>query len=230
MKALVIRPRYNEEGKKDVTHAFEPESERFIEVNKLDATRLVFDNKKPLPNRAEYILSSLKAANKVQRFDVIAFFCHGWRDGIQAGFGTKGAKMQKNLEDLISVLRLNEDQHIALYCCSTGASDPNISKETASGSGDNSFADKLRDKLCQYSAVECRVVAHTTAAHTTMNPNVIFFDGMGSSIGGAGGYFPVPPNHELWKKWRLALRTDFRFKFPFMSVGEIHSFLDKFTL
>jgi hypothetical protein len=55
---------------------------------------------------------------------------------------------------------------------------------------------------------------------------------MGSPVGGVGGYYIVAkstkkgkPKTKLWNAWRKALRTDFRFAFPFMTTEEIHDHL-----
>jgi hypothetical protein len=47
---------------------------------------------------------------------------------------------------------------------------------------------------------------------------------MGSRVGGSGGFWIVEPKSELWKPWVKALKTtDLRFRFPAMTVAEIHS-------
>jgi hypothetical protein len=71
-------------------------------------------------------------------------------------------------------------------------------------------------------------MAHETVAHTTKNPRVRFFDGMGSYDGGVGGYRPVKLNGLLWKSWVKELRnpdSDFRFWMPHLSVKEISDWL-----
>lgn len=215
MKTLCIIPAHNTLGKKDVTGAFRPEAERFCDAHEGSAI-VTFDNRIwPLARRNE-VLSALYGVS-AQPPDAVAFFCHGWSTGIQAGFS------RLHLAELAEAIWLLDVDHVVLYCCSTGDG-PHDSKYAAAGTGDDSFADKLRDALCAQGAVDCRVAAHTTAGHTTRNPNVIFFDGMGSSVGGVGGYMPVGRKSPLWAKWRKALRTtDLRFRFPFMSVAEIHS-------
>lgn len=143
----------------------------------------------------------------------LAFFCHGLSRKIQLGFD------KNNVDSLSSALReaLGPDVRtitIILYACSTGALD-------------NGFADALRDSLCRYSFVNCRVVAHTTAAHSTKNNFVKFFEGQGSVVGSSGGSWVVVPfSKPLWRPWGVALRSNtgtLRFRFPFLSISAIHS-------
>ncbi len=221
MNVLCIRPRYNTPGKKDVTGAFAPEAEKFAKCHG-NGTILDFDNRKPLAARRKEVMQLIDGTTEspYREFDAVAFFCHGWSNGIQAGF------TRANVATLVAAVQETspfESVRVVLYCCSTG-DDPQDSPKQAAGTGDNSFADKLRDTLCQEGDEECHVVAHDTVAHTTMNPFALFFDGMGSTSGGAGGFYPVAPGSQLWAKWRKALRTtNLRFRFPFMSVAEIHA-------
>jgi hypothetical protein len=217
VKVLCIRPRHNTPGKKDVTGAFAPEADKFLNLHGTGGVE-TFDNRKPMAARRREVLELLKDGVD---FDAIAFFCHGWSNGIQAGFTRANvAQLAKALDKAWEPLG---DARVVLYCCSTGA-DPEDSPVQAAGTGDNSFADRLRDALCALGDTACRVTAHDTVAHTTMNPHALFFDGMGSPVGGAGGYYPVAPGSPLWPKWRKALRTtDMRFEFPFMSIAEIHA-------
>jgi hypothetical protein len=114
---------------------------------------------------------------------------------------------------------------VALYCCSTGAA--SSADAYAEFGGDGGFADRLRDALCVAGGVHCTVDAHTTAGHTTMNPYVRRFEGRGSRVGGVGGFDLVSPKSgDLWRRWRRALReTSLRYRFPVMSVAEIHDWL-----
>jgi hypothetical protein len=213
----VLVPTTNSERKKDVTGAFLPESRRFAEMMR-DAGHVVsehaIDNTQAVPARRKQAYGALTQASSSAPLDVIAMFCHGWRDGVQHGF------TRKTLAGF-SALPLATDVLVILYCCSTGDDGQGLS---APGTGDGSFADTLRDQLCVATRSMCRVVAHTTVAHATRNPNVLFFEGLGSPVGGVGGLAPVTPKHALWKPWKLALRNnpDFRFRFPSMTVAAIH--------
>jgi len=223
MNVLMFVPMYNTKGRKDATGAFQPEAEAFLKVLGAPydkANLLTIDNRRPAKDMARSVIDKL---NAVKGIDEVAFFCHGSTGGIQFGFN------RRNVAELAAALAsatAEDDLTVALYCCLTGgASDDRHG-------GDGGFADLLRDELCKAGIVNCRVDAHTTAGHTTWNPFVRRFEGMGSPAGGAGGYFIVPPGSKSWARWRKALRSDApflgrgglpaRFAFPMLSTAEIH--------
>lgn len=227
MSTLIIRGESNTPGMKDYTGAFLPESEAFKKLNKVSSV-VTFDNTLPFGKRSGQVLKRLSTLfSTEQNFDDVAIFCHGWGDGIQAGF------TRRNVKTLVAALNPNlsrrtavdENATVILYCCSTGDDPDHDDTKSAPGVdvGEGSFADAFRDELCKAGHTECRVVAHTTAGHTTRNPYAIFFEGLGSSIGGVGGVIPVTPKQkQLWSTWVKLLKTNFRFEYPFMTVGEIH--------
>lgn len=216
----VLVPTTNAAGKRDVTGAFEPEARRYARLMRgmgHTVSEHRVDNTRAMRVRRKQALSALGQAATTAPLDVIALFCHGWRNGVQHGF------TRATLDELVT-LPLSNEVLFVLYCCSTGQ-DTRTRNIAAPGVGDRSFADTLRDKLCVAQRTDCRVVAHTTVAHTTKNPHVLFFEGLGSPVGGLGGLAPVTPTHALWRRWKNALRTDddFRFRFPAMTVAEIHT-------
>jgi hypothetical protein len=216
-------PLANTPGKKDVTGAFAPEARSFAKTLALHGARCVaerFDATAPKAGRAHCIAQALQREHPI---DAVAFFCHGTIDAIQAGF------TRRSVDALAQALAVcgTEDLTVLLYCCSTG-DDPKGRSLAAPGTGDRSFADLLRDALCRAGKTRCRVVAHATAGHTTRNPYVLFFEGMGSPVGGIGGIAPVAPRHPLWRTWRNTLRdTDLRFRFGLLGVDEIHRELEE---
>jgi hypothetical protein len=223
-RVLCFVPKFNSEGKKDATGAFQPEAATFIKLAKAGSEIYLFDNSVPLPVRRKEVLAKLKASvNK--GFTSVSFFCHGWQDGIQAGYTRKSvAELAQAINEIVypKPNSVAETVVIPLYCCSTGE-DPQDDPLTAAGTGDDSFADKLRDALCAVGQVNCRVMGHTTVAHTTRNPMVLFMDGMGIPTGGVGGYPPVSPKSANWTAWKKALQnSDLRFRMPYMSPAEIH--------
>jgi len=226
-KVLIFVPKLNTEGKKDATGAFMPEAKAFAALARTGSRIYRFDNTKALPKRRAEVLAELDRS-KNEGFTAVALFCHGWLDGVQAGFLRRHAvEFAHAINAAVSSApnAVTTDVTVALYCCSTGK-DPQDDPLTAAGTGDDSFADKLRDALCAAGQVDCRVMAHASKAHTTMNPMVLFMDGMGVATGGVGGYAPVSPKSGDWSAWKKALRTtDLRFRMPFMSPAEIHEAL-----
>lgn len=230
---LIITGESDTPGKKDYTKAFKPSAEAFYKLA-LSADRahiVTFDNRLGFAKRWPQLANRLTAVEPSGMVSSVAIFCHGWSDGIQAGL------TRRNVKDFVKLLQahfnLAPNLHVLLYCCSTG-NDPEDDLSEAPGTvyeslsqnlGEGSFADTLRDELCKQGvAPDCRVVAHRTAGHTTENPHVIMFDGMGSAVGGVGGYMPVTPrNKKLWRTWVKFLKTSFHFEFPYMSIDEIHA-------
>jgi len=218
-KVLAFAPAHNAHGKRDATGAFIPEAKRFVAA--ADEGQLVlFDNRKPFAQRRREVLGEIDTYVRAGGLDAVAFFCHGSIRSIQAGIGMRSAKA---LAASLAGVARSDFLVVPLYCCSTG-DDPDDDPMSAAGTGEGSFADRLRDDLCRADIKYTRVMGHTTVAHTTKNPCVVFFDGMGTPEGVEGGYAPVKPGTKAWGPWRRALRsTDLRFRFPFMTPGEIHA-------
>lgn len=206
MTALAFAPLHNSNGKKDATGAFQPEASKFCMTIPAATHLILVDNHLPAAKMRAFVLATI-AEHKPDR---LAFFCHGWATGIQFGFGLA------HIKQLAEAIATIDRPIVTLFCCLTGKDD------AGHVGGDGHFADRLRDALCAAGAVECRVDAHTTAGHTTMNPHVRRFDGLGSPIGGCGGQWIVAPGSKLWPKWKAALRGDLRFRFSEMEIGEIH--------
>lgn len=200
---IVITPDRNVHST-DFKGAFEPESLAFMKVVPGKHTLIKFDASKAMPTRRAYVFGELSKLKSLD-YSGVAFFCHGWHNGIQAGVALKQipelvnliAGATKNGVDARDVL------HVPLYCCSTAAKGgvPEAASETG---GDGGFADTLRDAFCQQGKPWVRVFGHTTPGHTTMNSQVRVFEGKGSTFGGMGGEVLVrqpPPKNPLWSVW-----------------------------
>jgi hypothetical protein len=207
----IFVPMYNAVLRKDVTGAFLPEAREFRA--KHGGTIHRFDNRKPSTHRRVDVLDGLIYGPTVTPFRSVSFFCHGLARSLQAGFDLDSVGLLAKAIRNVSVA----DVVVILYACSTASG---LSRQ--SPGGDGGFADTLRDRLVEAGARHCRVVAHSTAGHATRNPNVRFFDGPGD----VGGISPVDPGDDLWRRWTHALKTDFRFDFPFMSIDAIRAYLE----
>lgn len=206
MVSLAFTPDRNHRAV-DYTGAFKPEAKRFcahfsghpVEVS--------------LAKSGKYQRETIFGAIEMVPGDLecVAFFCHGFTSRIQLGLNSTHAK------ELARRLAARGCGRVALYACSTG---------TGSGpGGDGGFADALRDAMCAEGLTDCRVLAHRTSGHTTQNPKKRFFDGMGSPVGGVGGYEVVAQSSALWRPWakRIQAQKDlFRFRIMWMSVADIH--------
>ena len=219
-RILVLAPLRNSGGKKDATGAFQPEAAAFGKRHGVPKAQVVWiDNALGKAAMRKAVLAAIARAKAAAGgLQALAVFCHGWKTGIQLGFGSG------DVDALAAALADVKDVRVPLYACNTAQGDGD---DAGAVGGDGGFADLLRDALCRAGAVDCQVDAHTTAGHTTKNPFVRRFQGMGSPHGGAGGFFIVTPRQKpLWGRWRAALRdTALRHDLPFRSVAELHAAL-----
>jgi hypothetical protein len=217
---LIFAPAHNTPGKSDATGAFIPEAKRFASMT--GGKLVLVDNRRNHGERGEAVLDAL--ARGPGQWTTVAFFCHGLPSEIQLGF------RRSTVRELAKYIARSSERNVRvlLYCCSTASTIRALFGKSVGGDG--GFADMLRDGLCENGATHCRVVGHVTAGHTTRNPYVRFFDGAGSPVGGAGGTDVVRPSSKLWTAWREALNgeflaPDFRFRFPYLEIGQIHEAL-----
>jgi len=219
---IAIAPMHNTPGRHDATGAFIPEAKRFLKYHAQPNSCLhLIDNH--LSKARMYPAVRRVIDDPPSAFSGIAFFCHGYRTGIQFGITTK------NMTPLTDVIAgySEEDVAVTCYCCDVARdSDRHRQDDLETMGGDGGFCDELRDHLCVSGAVMCVVDGHTTAGHTTRNPDVRRFLGAGSDEGGVGGHYIVArAKRQLFKKWRQALRTNFRFQYPYLSDSDIMGYL-----
>ncbi len=207
MSTIAFYP--NKAAKGDGFNVFYPEAKKYIQFHAgvgaygIDAMRMtgivpVTEKRAAMAARRRQVLDKLKELRT--QYNTVAFFCHGWRTGMQFGFDLSTVKVLA--KEIVTGAEF--DPQVTLYSCSCGAGD---------NDGDGGFADALRDELCKAGAEHSIVAAHTTAGHATSNPYVRMFEGQGSPVGGTGGSWIVAPKSELWDKWRKALSsTTLRFE------------------
>lgn len=220
-RALIFTPDRNTGTRRDYTGAFQPEAEAFARLyNSRPIVRV--DVAEPLRARTEHVLAAIQADGPI---DLLAFFCHGFPEGLQlVGDRTIRVDGRTHVQARPETVRrlaqalvehASPQVRVVLYACSAG--------DGTRLDGDEGFADRLRDALCAAGAPRCTVLAHTTAGHVTQNPHVRSFAGDGSPVGGTGGTWIVAPGSKLWPAWRRGLRTDLRFRFPSMTLAQIHA-------
>lgn len=198
-RVIAIAPMHNSPGKKDATGAFLPEGRAFA---KLHAGRLLmFDNRRKSVDRLAEVIDLLAG----QRAECVAFFCHGYRTGIQVG------ATLRNVHALAAALRDVGATTVPLYACDAARdADAFRDDDLEDGPGGaGGFASAL-------SRHGFTVDAHATTAHTTINPHVRRFDPHDDTD---AGEWLVTPGSPWWATWRRALRDDrdFRLSFPLWS-------------
>jgi len=153
---------------------------------------------------------------------IIAFFCHGWRDGFQLGISNmnSGRAFQNLVDRIKSVSR--EDVVIVLYACDTASAD-------ASGNHTTSFAAHLRDALVAPPNAKryCRVVGHTETAHSYHTDDIMIFEGTDGQ-NASGHVITTDPTLRARLARRLGKHSPcpaFRWAFPLMSLESIREFL-----
>lgn len=214
MRALVFAPAQNTPGKHDATGAFQPEAQAFCAQVSSPGGVHLFDNTAPLAARKKQCAGWL--ASTPELAEVVAFFCHGWKDGFQAGWRTQDTA---SLADSLKAACVSGPR-ILLYACDTGRdADGDQADDLEPGpGGEGGFADSLR-MACVKIGMRPTIIAHARAGHCTRNPWVRVFrpDEAG------GGAWAVEPHSELWPRWQRALTGTLRFRFPFLTPAELDS-------
>lgn len=218
MKHLVATPDRNTQGN-DFSGAFKPEAERYAQFyrGRGDQVEIIrVDVSQHSPTKRAQLLAAVKVAGPLDR---LALFGHGWRTGQQFGLKIDSPENIAALAEFaVGVVGASTPNlKVALYCCSTGASDND------SPVGDGSFADILRDDLCGSGRPDCSVMAHTSAGHTTRNAHVRMFYGTGVRGGGVGGVNVAEHGTPEWRKLYARLHDGndpFRWLLPYMTLEE----------
>lgn len=214
-RMLLFVPDANTPGKVDMSGAFLPEARAFARFHgQGDNIITRFPAGVPMQRRAQACTDAIQKASTA--IDVLAFFCHGWRDGLQAGFRTLNTLA---LARLIAE-RCDKHAHVLLYACDTGSNVGDVGDTEPGPGGDGGFADELRD-ACEALGREVEVMGHTTAGHCALNP---FARRFSPGFGGKGGTWFVEPESPLWQAWVRALRDPrgtLRFRFWAMTCEEI---------
>jgi hypothetical protein len=218
---LVISGDRNSEDKiADYTGVFLPEALAYMKTHNIPITNHHRVNLSYSESSRRFSVYNFikKKYNELGQIEGIAFFCYGLNKKIQLGIRISDLQdFSYLIKEVMPKKSINFA--FALYCCSIG-DDPGIG-------GDRGFADCLRDEMCKAGITEVTITAHSESGHATKNSSKKKFDGMGSPVGGTGGLWIVAPKSTLWTKWKkLIIKTDLRFRVPFMTIAEIHKELD----
>jgi hypothetical protein len=222
MSKLVFYSNKNSHGRRDATGAFIPEAKKFAKFHGIpDENVIGIDGTKsnPAARRRAQVLNALR---DVEQLELLAFFAHGWPNGIQFGF------QRKHIQLLVGHFPAKPYLKVVLYACLNAENDKRDRDHRNVGPGtDGGFADLMRDEMVRFGMTEGRVDAHKTAGHTSWNPYVVRFpceDVQDEEFGAEGGGWIVEPGSTYWKKWVKALRVnvnDIRYNFPMMDEADI---------
>ena len=112
---LVLHSNTNAHGKHDATGAFIPEARAFAKLHGVPERKTIGMKlvKTPKKKRREQTLNAIRAASDIAPLSAIAFFGHGWPQGIQFGFN------RPDVPDLVKCLKgvCTNDVKIVLYAC-----------------------------------------------------------------------------------------------------------------
>jgi hypothetical protein len=209
---LVVYSAVNSKGKHDATGAFIPEALGFATVHGISRNNFcAVDCRRPAAERREQVLDAIAAVGRNTPIDAIAFFCHGWPNGIQVGI------RRKEIPELVQRLEhfASEFLVITLYACLTAENDVRDREIKRIGPAtEGGFADCLARDLGA-AGFKGWVDAHKTSGHATWNPYVIRFQMQTETPRAA---WLVEPGSQFWKSWVQAMHdTNMRFEFPFWS-------------
>ncbi len=187
MNNLILVTGYDSPGKHDASGAFLPEARAFRELH--GAGWMEFTSPQPAPKRRRMAEVAIAGTPGL---DVLACFGHGTAGSlIVTGHGLA------NVLELATAIRGSGAKTVVLYACSTAA-------------GRVGFADELA-----YALPGVLIWAHTSAGHTSWNPNT-------ELAGGPNGGDPVArPGDPLWKRWRMRMHDDQAFRLSFWLVGAV---------
>lgn len=215
---LCFVPDANSPDRPDATGAFWPMADAFARFWGEDprATIKRFPAKDPIVTRRR------RCADAIREFGApiktLAFFCHGFKSGIQAGFQSGNVHLLAQLLAKHATI----DAYVLLYACDAARdSDADTMDDVEAGpGGDGGFADLLRDS-CEDLGRRVTVMAHATRGHCVQNPHARRFR---PGAGGYGGEWYVAPGSSAWLPWTRALRDPkhtLRWRFARMGSTEI---------
>lgn len=217
MTPLILSLGYDKPGKVDASKVFLPAADDF--ARRWGGHVVAIDNRPPLADRLAPSIAAVDAAP--WGFDVLAYFGHGWHDGI--ALGVTRANVRVFARHVVA--RASPALTVLLFACGTAEGEGEEGGRTPAhadvpGAGDGGFADVLRDTL---NDLGCRatVYAHASLGHATANPYVRrFVPGIR-----AGGAYVVPPDSPLWHAWThgLAGPSELWARFAFMSDAQLRA-------
>lgn len=226
---LAFAPLISSHGRSDAPY-FRRQALEYLRRHGGGVFHVVDNSASPAARGAEVVRQILETPRK-RKVISVAFFCHGWSQGIQAGFDLrkgKGLHVDELAEALAQVAA--PGLILPLYACTT-ADEPAGAKGTDPADvpgGDGGFADRLRDALVSKGVTRCRIDAHDRKGDTTLNPYVRRFEGDGTGEERFGGEWLIAPTDPDFDRWRHELRTtSMHLDYPWLERDAIRTLLEQ---
>lgn len=204
-KHMIFTPDRNTDGS-DYTGAFKPESERYARWYEGQGDTVEVHAININAERWERVDAMERAIDGAHGIDRLAFFCHGWKTGMQLGLRCDTEDDRERLLMFAGhVYRQSTAQlKVSLYACLTGKG------------GADSFANELFKALRFRGCADVSVFGHTDAGHATRNADAIIFSA--DHPDGEVVAQPRTPMNRHFDK-RLDDKTDsLRWRAPYMTV------------
>jgi len=196
--------------KKDFEFVFLPEAEKFREYvfnNLIDDSDADLINiyKVNISKRANvygimFIVSTIvkEFFLRHEKIKSIVFICHGYRSGIQLGI------RKTNYKEFLDIVYpyINTDANFIFYSCNVA----------------NGFLYYFNQYLIKQGFMGHKVIGHTNRGHAIQNPFVKVYSDIYPN-----GEWIIQPNIKEFKIWKEILKTDFKYKYPFMDIVDIRN-------
>jgi len=223
---LVIYSNTNTGKKHDASGAFIPEAQAFQAAHNIPDCNMVGIKCPRIKKstRRKQVYEAIERVSQDYPLDAIAFFGHGWPDGIQFGIN------REHIPELVSHMDgcCTQEVKVTLYACLAAENDVRDKQIKKLGvATDGGFCDVLRDEMVRQGFTAGHVDGHKTSGHTLVNPYWVRFlceNVDDPEFGAVGGAWLVAPRSILWKPWVNALRDRDKglgYRFPFMDELDI---------
>lgn len=210
-RSFVFAPRFNQPPDKanpngnDATGAFQPGMAMYKKLYEgMGGTVIthLFDNSKGNGKNSRLgIINAMAQNSNGEFYDAVVYFGHGDTNYlVSPGFS------KNNVTDLTNAIDIYgaPGVQVILYACSCAAS--------------GGIAYSMADSLSRWAQYGMRVLGHTSAGHSFMNPQVRIFPGSN----GLDGVSPIPPGRvKAWNAAMMSQKGNLWARFPFMSDDEI---------
>jgi hypothetical protein len=226
MRAILFATSTNKPGMSDASGVFLPEARRLrdllvrcgwsVQLIEVPVSRLSDQQRRAL------VLQHVRKAS--HPIDLVAFFCHGTRRGIQLGFSVETSRELARTIVGTGFFSKSRLVKVAFFACSTGAGSGEYPVDQGGPGGEGGFADTLAEDLSGEGAYGAIVYAHTTVGHATQNPDAVACTALRFRQGRYGCDWIVAPDSPRRSRWNQLLHdrsSDYRLAYSMHRPGAI---------